>query len=631
MFILTCFYFLLYRYASSEVKQALIVNQLAHIESMLASYAADPPTWLLVAGHYPIYSNGAHGDTSELVTYLQPLLEQYHVHAYIAGHDHFSSHLQYKDIEYFIAGAGSMLDSAKYSSAANLLWYDTSNPGFAYVDASADELLIGFITSNQQEMYSYALKNPGPTKHVTIADPPAGGNSGDTNSGESEESEGDRKKNAFEANRTMFVTMGSISVIGLGLFVYVFYQQTSKHTKKRKESYVKYKSLFQNPPTAGVSATLSSSDYPFGLELDPNAKFTKPTVSTTLFSTQSTHESVEEEYDDLEHDLEDGHTEDDRTSSGEFDALKEDSSHTQAAHRSASSQFHQLFMNLTNRNSTAISGSKKYAQVQGEVEQQEVETIDCEGEGGGEEEGDVEHGIIPSKGTSSPPTKMSPSSSTWATYWFSKSKSTTPSTAIVSPTRNEVVDVALPPTNSSDTFYTHFQQLVEDDDISLMDYHPVVSSASVPLMLPLSSSTSPSASASRSGSHKGSAKQVVGSNSVSSRSAGNVLNNNAAAMSLSLTMPSSTTNTIYTPITIGSSQAHLPMLDYLPVEDDNVSVASAPVFYGGGRQHSVSNPEPTATAVTTASSLFIASFANDDNNTPLVRGHHRRQFTTSSV
>ena len=48
------------------------------------------PTWLLVAGHYPIYSVGEHGDTSELKSYLQPLLQKYNVHAYFCGHDHLS-------------------------------------------------------------------------------------------------------------------------------------------------------------------------------------------------------------------------------------------------------------------------------------------------------------------------------------------------------------------------------------------------------------------------------------------------------------------------------------------------------------------------------------------------------------
>ncbi len=46
----------MYRGVSTTVQQQRIANQLAHIERMLNDTRADPPTWLLVAGHYPVYS-----------------------------------------------------------------------------------------------------------------------------------------------------------------------------------------------------------------------------------------------------------------------------------------------------------------------------------------------------------------------------------------------------------------------------------------------------------------------------------------------------------------------------------------------------------------------------------------------
>jgi tartrate-resistant acid phosphatase type 5 len=51
-------------------------------------------TWLLVAGHYPVYAQGEHGDTKELMTTLLPLLREFRVDAYLAGHDHISQHLR---------------------------------------------------------------------------------------------------------------------------------------------------------------------------------------------------------------------------------------------------------------------------------------------------------------------------------------------------------------------------------------------------------------------------------------------------------------------------------------------------------------------------------------------------------
>lgn len=44
--------------------------------------------YILVAGHYPIYSACSHGTTKCLERDLVPLLHKYRVNAYLAGHDH---------------------------------------------------------------------------------------------------------------------------------------------------------------------------------------------------------------------------------------------------------------------------------------------------------------------------------------------------------------------------------------------------------------------------------------------------------------------------------------------------------------------------------------------------------------
>lgn len=130
---------------------------------MLKEAQKDPPTWLFVAGHYPVFSRGDHGDTSEIKTYLLPLLIEYNVHAYFAGHDHISEHLQYKGIEFFVVGAGCMTDSLKSNSDASLVWAGTGYSAFAAVQAFRDCLTITFIDSASQKRYSYTLQNPNPS------------------------------------------------------------------------------------------------------------------------------------------------------------------------------------------------------------------------------------------------------------------------------------------------------------------------------------------------------------------------------------------------------------------------------------------------------------------------------------
>lgn len=44
--------------------------------------------YLLVSGHFPVYSVAEHGPTKCLVERLRPLLHQYRATAYLCGHDH---------------------------------------------------------------------------------------------------------------------------------------------------------------------------------------------------------------------------------------------------------------------------------------------------------------------------------------------------------------------------------------------------------------------------------------------------------------------------------------------------------------------------------------------------------------
>ncbi len=54
--------------------------------------------YLLVNGHFPVYSVAEHGPTACLIERLRPLLHKYHATAYICGHDH---NLQVIDINFF--------------------------------------------------------------------------------------------------------------------------------------------------------------------------------------------------------------------------------------------------------------------------------------------------------------------------------------------------------------------------------------------------------------------------------------------------------------------------------------------------------------------------------------------------
>ena len=67
------------------LSQAAAVTQLEWIETTLAASNAK---YLIVAGHYPIYSICEHGPTPSLISQLKPMLVNYNVTAYMNGHDH---------------------------------------------------------------------------------------------------------------------------------------------------------------------------------------------------------------------------------------------------------------------------------------------------------------------------------------------------------------------------------------------------------------------------------------------------------------------------------------------------------------------------------------------------------------
>ena len=86
------------------IKPHLQAKALAFVEESLKNSSAD---YLLVAGHYNVYSACWEGDTKVLVEKLDPLMKKYGVTAYISGHEHCQSHFEYKNMEYLVTGIGN--------------------------------------------------------------------------------------------------------------------------------------------------------------------------------------------------------------------------------------------------------------------------------------------------------------------------------------------------------------------------------------------------------------------------------------------------------------------------------------------------------------------------------------------
>jgi len=142
--------------------------QWAFLEQSMKESKAD---FLLVVGHYPVYSVCSHGPTKELVTYLLPLMKQYNVTAYISGHDHCLEHLETSpdDPVFILTGAAKECcyeDSKRgYVPKDSLLFSVDKNhktrsdggeihSGFGHVNITKNGLIVNYIDQTGSILYT---------------------------------------------------------------------------------------------------------------------------------------------------------------------------------------------------------------------------------------------------------------------------------------------------------------------------------------------------------------------------------------------------------------------------------------------------------------------------------------------
>lgn len=133
---------------TAEEKQA----QMTWLEKELQSKRAP---FTIVCGHHPVYSNGPHNDTKELVAELAPLLQKHGVHIYLCGHDHDLQHLELENqkTSFVVSGGGGQ----RLTSI-----HDNHHPefaqavfGFTHLSATKDKLLVRHIDANGKTLHAF--------------------------------------------------------------------------------------------------------------------------------------------------------------------------------------------------------------------------------------------------------------------------------------------------------------------------------------------------------------------------------------------------------------------------------------------------------------------------------------------
>ena len=138
-------------------------DQWTWIENTIKASTAD---YVLVAGHYPVYSVCEHGPTASLVTNLRPLLIEANAQ-YMCGHDHCMEHLVEPgtSVNYYLTGMGIECcyrsTNIKNVPANSLKWYmakDTADKsvtsGFSSVSVSKTGMVVTYYDQSGNVVYT---------------------------------------------------------------------------------------------------------------------------------------------------------------------------------------------------------------------------------------------------------------------------------------------------------------------------------------------------------------------------------------------------------------------------------------------------------------------------------------------
>ncbi|XP_040096547.1 tartrate-resistant acid phosphatase type 5 [Oryx dammah] len=149
---------------------AMARTQLAWLKKQLAAAKED---YVLVAGHYPVWSIAEHGPTHCLVKQLLPLLTAHKVTAYLCGHDHNLQYLQDENgLGFVLSGAGNFMDPSKKHMRKVPKGYlrfhhgaENSLGGFAYVEISPKEMSVTYIEASGKSLFKTRLPRRARSEH----------------------------------------------------------------------------------------------------------------------------------------------------------------------------------------------------------------------------------------------------------------------------------------------------------------------------------------------------------------------------------------------------------------------------------------------------------------------------------
>ncbi|XP_018617213.1 tartrate-resistant acid phosphatase type 5a isoform X2 [Scleropages formosus] len=141
-------------------------RQLQWLEQRMAASKSD---FLLVAGHYPVWSISEHGPTECLLKRLRPLLIKYKATAYFCGHDHNLQYLKETGVGYVVSGAGNFMEDdtrhrncVPHGSLKFFSGQESTLGGFVHVEVTKKQMVITYIQAKGSSLYRTTLSRRDP-------------------------------------------------------------------------------------------------------------------------------------------------------------------------------------------------------------------------------------------------------------------------------------------------------------------------------------------------------------------------------------------------------------------------------------------------------------------------------------
>jgi acid phosphatase len=139
------------------------------LEWLRSSLAESTARWKIVCGHYPVLSDGGHGDNPELQQCLLPLFQQYGVNAYLCGHDHNLQHISFQGTQFLVSGTGSRHHAFRPRRSP----VPSSATGVALLEFTATHMTMSFLHHAMNTFYTKTVPFSDNTARPSL--PPASG------------------------------------------------------------------------------------------------------------------------------------------------------------------------------------------------------------------------------------------------------------------------------------------------------------------------------------------------------------------------------------------------------------------------------------------------------------------------